>query len=286
MQRLMVRMVYPSGTRPDDFLQPPGEAALMAADSVSWRVFGNPVAMLVGGIAAVLLELAEPRVRSGVWDHTAFRKFPLPRMQRTGYAAMMTVFGPRSRTEAMIERINAGHARIAGQTPAGVAYRADDVELLTWVHATATFGFLQAYVGCVRPLDAADRDLFYAENQLSARLYGARSPPGSEREMEALVEHMRPQLEPSAIVLEFLAIMRTVPLLPAPLRAVQTLAVKAAVHTLPADIRERLGLAGAPWRVAPWQWRLLRVLGRAADHLRLTTLPAQLARRRLAMRPA
>ena len=283
MQRLMLSMVYPAGTRPDDFLQPPGEAALMAADSVSWRVFGNPVAMLVGGIAAVLLELAEPRVRTGVWEHTTFRDFPLPRMQRTGYAAMMTVFGPRSRTEAMIERINVGHARIAGQTPAGVAYRADDVELLTWVHATATFGFVQAYVGCVRSLDAAARDQFYAENQLSARLYGAQSPPGSERELQALFDRMRPQLEPSAIVLEFLAIVRKMPLLPAPLRAVQALVVKAAVQTLPADIRAHLGLAGAPWRVAPWQWRLLRALGRVADNLRLPTLPAQLARRRLAM---
>ena len=61
----MARLVYPPGTQPADFLQPPGEAALLAADSVSWRVFANPVALLVGGVAAVLLELAEPRVRSG-----------------------------------------------------------------------------------------------------------------------------------------------------------------------------------------------------------------------------
>ena len=282
LQRRLARLVYPPGTQPDDFLQPPGEAALLDADSVSWRVFRNPVALLVGGIAAVLLELAEPRVRSGVWDHTTFRELPLPRMQRTGYATMMTVFGARSRAEAMIRRINAGHARIDGRTPAGVPYRADDVELLSWVHATATFGFLQGYLYCVRPLSVAERDAFYAENQVAARLYGVQAPPGSERELEALLEHMGPQLEPSAIVREFLAIMRTVPLLPRPLRPLQALLVRAAVQTLPADIRARLGLAGAPWHVAPWQWRLLRALGRAADHLSLPTLPAQLARRRLA----
>ena len=283
LQRRLAGLIYPAGTQPDDFLQPPGEAALLAADSVSWRIFRNPVALLVGGIAAVLLELAEPRVRSGVWDHTAFREFPLPRMQRTGYAAMMTVFGARSRTEAMIRRINAGHARIEGETPAGVPYRADDVELLTWVHATATFGFLQGYIGCVRPLGIAERDAFYAENQAAARLYGVRSPPASERELEALFDGMQAQLEPSAIVLEFLAIMRTVPLLPAALRAVQGLLIKAAVQTLPAEIRTRLGLADAAWRVAPWQWRLMRALGRAAEHLSLPTLPAQLARKRLEM---
>lgn len=282
LQDRLARLIYPPGTQPGDFLQPPGEAALLAAGSVSWRVFANPVALLVGGVAAVLLELAEPRVRSGVWEHTSFRTAPLPRLQRTGYATMLTAFGARSRTEAMIRGINAGHARIAGRTPAGVAYRADDVELLTWVHATAMFGFLQGYALCVRPLQATKRDAFFAENQVSARLYGVASPPGSEHEFEALVERMRPLLEPSPIVLEFLGIMRTVPLLPAPLRPLQGLLLRAAVQSLPVDIRERLGLAGAPWRLAPWQWRLVRLLGRAADHLSLPTLPSQLARRRLA----
>jgi uncharacterized protein (DUF2236 family) len=285
LQGRLASLVYPPGTQPADFLQPPGEAALLDAGSVSWRVFANPVALLVGGVAAVLLELAEPRVRSGVWEHTTFRSAPLPRLQRTGYAAMLTVFGARSRTEAMIRGINAGHARIAGRTPAGAPYRADDVELLTWVHATATFGFLQGYVRCVRPLDAARRDAFYAENQASARLYGVASPPGSERDLQALFDRMRPLLKPSDIVLEFLAIMRAMPLLPGPLRPLQGLLLRAAVQALPDDVRVRLALDGAPWRLARWQWWIVRALGRAADHLSLPTLPAQLARHRLAATP-
>ena len=285
LQRRMAELVYPPGTQASDFLQPAGEAALLAADSVSWHVFRNPVALLVGGVTAVLLELAEPRVRTGVWEHTTFRERPLLRLQRTGYAAMMTVFGARSRTTAMIGRINAGHARIGGRTPAGTAYNASDVELLTWVHATATFGFLQAYVTAVRPLDVARRDQFYAENQAAARLYGVQAPPASERELEALFERMRPQLEPSGIVLEFLAIMQRVPLLPTPLRGVQSLLIRAAVLNLPQPLRELLGLDGAAWRLAPWQRALVRALGRAADHLTLPSLPAMLARQRLALRP-
>jgi len=284
LQRRIAKLVYPPGTSTSDFLQPAGEAALLAADSLSWRVFNNPVAMFVGGVTAVLLELAEPRVRSGVWEHTTFRQQPLPRLQRTGYAAMMTVFGARSRTEAMIGRINAGHARIGGHTPAGAGYNANDVDLLTWVHATATFGFLQAYASCVRPIAARDRDAFYAENQPSARLYGVQAPPATERELESLFEQMRPLLEPSAIVLEFLAIMQAIPLLPAPLRGVQALLIAAAVQNLPTDIRDRLGLDGATWRVRPWQWALLRTLGRIADRLTLPSLPAMLARQRLEMR--
>ena len=80
-----------------DFLTPPGEAALCAPDSISWRVFKNPVALAVGGVAAVLLEFADPRVRDGVWQNSSFPTDPLLRMQRTGRAAMATVYGARSR---------------------------------------------------------------------------------------------------------------------------------------------------------------------------------------------
>ena len=35
LQGRLARLVYPPGTQPGDFLQPAGEAALLAADSVS-----------------------------------------------------------------------------------------------------------------------------------------------------------------------------------------------------------------------------------------------------------
>ena len=40
---------------------------------MSWRVFKNPLSLFIGGITAVIMELAEPRVRTGVWEHTTFR---------------------------------------------------------------------------------------------------------------------------------------------------------------------------------------------------------------------
>ena len=43
-----------------DFSPPVGEAALVPADSVSWRVFKNPLSLFIGGVAAVIMELAEP----------------------------------------------------------------------------------------------------------------------------------------------------------------------------------------------------------------------------------
>jgi uncharacterized protein (DUF2236 family) len=127
-----------------DFLRPAGEAALVSPDSVSWRVCKNPLSLFIGGVAAVIMELAEPRVRTGVWEHTTFRIDPIRRLRRTGLAAMVTVYGARGTAEVMIARIRRMHDRIAGSTPAGKAYRANGPGLLNWVQSTA-HGFLQAY---------------------------------------------------------------------------------------------------------------------------------------------
>ena len=79
-----------------DFSKPPGEASLLAPDSLQWRIFKNPIAMAVGGVAAVLLEFADARIRSGVWDHSIYKTDPIGRSQRTGMAAMVGVYGPAS----------------------------------------------------------------------------------------------------------------------------------------------------------------------------------------------
>ena len=133
-----------------DFSRPTGEPALVSPNSVSWRVFKNPVSLFIGGVTAVIMELAEPRVRTGVWEHTTFRVDPIRRLRRTGLAAMVTVYGARSTAEAMIAGVRRMHDRVAGTTPSGEAYRANDPELLNWVHGTAAYGFVQAYHTYVR----------------------------------------------------------------------------------------------------------------------------------------
>jgi hypothetical protein len=67
-----------------DFSQPAGEVALVSPDSVSWRMFKNPLSLFIGGVTAVIMELAEPRVRTGVWEHTSFRLDLIRRLRRTG----------------------------------------------------------------------------------------------------------------------------------------------------------------------------------------------------------
>ncbi len=284
LEALLRDRLSPPGARAEDFDMPPLAPALSAADSVAWQVFKNPVSVFVGGVAAVILELAEPRVRTGVWEHTSFRTQPLARMQRTAWATMMTVYGPRERACAMIAAVNQRHAAIAGHTPRGTPYRATDDALLAWVQATALFGFLEAYDRTVRPLRPDERDAFYADGAAAARLYGVAAPPARDADVVALFDRMRPSLEPSPIVLEFLDIMVRLPALPWFARPAQRWLVLAAVDCLPAWTRERLGLVGPAWTPTRWQRALVRRFARAADRLALATHPAVRASRRMGLR--
>jgi uncharacterized protein (DUF2236 family) len=265
-----------------DFATPVGEPALAPSDGVAWQVMKNPVALFVGGVSAVLLELAEPRVRSGVWDHTTFRTDPLARMERTGLAAMVTVYGARSTADRMIAGVRRLHERVSGSTPDGVPYRATDPELLDWVHATASFGFLEAYRVYVRSLGDAECDRFYAEGVAAARRYGAFGTPTSHAELEAQLDAMRPKLERSAIVLEFLDIMQRTPIFPWPLGSLQWMLVRAGVELLPSRVRAILELDGR-YGLGALERPVVCLLGQVADGIVVPSSPAVQACRRLGL---
>jgi uncharacterized protein (DUF2236 family) len=280
MLNIVQDLMRPPAGMAFDFSRPAGEPALAPAGGVSWRIFTNPVSLFIGGVAAVLLELAEPSVRSGVWDHSSFQRDPETRLRRTGVAAMMTVYGPRSEAEQLIARVVRMHGHVTGTTPDGTAYRANDPRLLDWVQATATFGFAEAYHRYVRPLSAADKDLAFAEAEPAARLYGATGAPRSWTAWEAMLAATAPGLEGSEIIADFMRIIGEAPILPAPLRPLQRLLLRAAVEMTPEPVRSLPQLRGRGLRLG--EAKLVRALARTAASLPLGDTPAKQARRRLA----
>jgi uncharacterized protein (DUF2236 family) len=272
----------PKGLPSIDFSSPPGEPALAEPHSVSWRVFKNPIALFIGGTAAVILELAEPRVRAGVWNHTSFRTDPIDRLQRTGLAAMVTVYAARSVAEAMIAGIRRKHAKVTGRSENGDSYSASDPELLNWVEATAAYGFVEAYHRFVHPLSRPVRDRFYAEALPAAHLYGATKAPADEAEWRRLFATMLPRLQASPIILDFLEIMTCAPALPAAGRPLQALLIRTAVGLLPDEARARLGLDHEEG-LSSWQAAVVRTLAQAADRLVIETAPPAQASVRMSL---
>lgn len=265
-----------------DYAKPVGEPALMSPDSISWRIFKNPVTLFIGGVAAVLLELAEPSVRSGVWDHSSFRTDPVTRLRRTGAAAMMTVYGPRNAAEAMIARVVRMHGKVAGTTPGGIPYYANDPRLLDWVQATASFGFIEAYSRYAHRLTHQEKSLAFAEVAPAAHLYGALNAPASVGDWQRILDEFMPHLEPSPTAFEFIEIMRTTRILPGA-GPMQRVLIAAAVDLLPPAARERLELHdhGLSWGAGP----IIAAIAKLADKMPIRSAPPAQASIRLG-RPA
>lgn len=265
-----------------DYARPAGEPAFLPPDSVHWRVYKNPVALAVGGVAAVLLEFADARIRSGVWDHSTYKADPIGRSRRTGIAAMVGVYGPQSAARRVIQGVNNMHAGVVGATPAGEPYRALEPDLLDWVGATAGYGFLNAYDRFVSPLTEADKTRFYEEAAPVARLYGVRRSPKSTADFLSMMHALADRFEPHAIVDEFLAIIqsgRAAPGLPGPLH--RALA-RASVSLLPPLVQNRLGL-GRAYDLSVADRLTLKAAGKLADKIGLPTSPPCQASLRLGL---
>lgn len=210
--------------------------------SVAWRIYKNQIALAIGGVAAVLMEFADPRIRSGVWDHSIYPVDPIGRSQRTGHAAMIGVYGPADAARRVIAGVGRMHAKVSGQTPGGIAYAATDPELVDWVSATAAYGFLTAYHTFVAPVSEGDQNRFFREGEAVAVLYGVQNKPSCLADFFAMMENLAPGFEPHPINREFLDIIQSGKAAPNVPRFLHRALARAAVSILPPLIRERLEL--------------------------------------------
>ena len=87
------------------------------------------------------------------------------------------------------------------------------------------------------------------------------------------------RLERSDIVFEFLAIMRSTPILPMPLRPIQHLLVRAAIDLTPRWLRTILELNELGLHA--WEAEVVRQVGAFVDRIVLETNPAVQACRRM-----
>lgn len=238
-------MTKPAAAKPIpafDYSQPPGAAALMGPGAVAWRIYKNQIALAIGGVAAVLMEFADPRIRSGVWDHSIYPVDPIGRSQRTGHAAMIGVFGPADAARRLIAGVGRMHAKVAGTTPGGIAYTALDPELVDWVSATAGYGFLTAYHTFVAPVSDADQNRFFREGGAVAELYGVQNKLTCRADFFVMMDKLAPGFEPHPINREFLDIIQSGKAAPTVPRFLHRALARAAVSILPPLIRERLEL--------------------------------------------
>src|SRR5256885_8630678 len=111
-----------------------GDPGLFGPDSVTWRVHAAP-SMLIGGLRALLVQALHPLAMAGVHQHSDYRDNPWGRLRRTSEYVLITTYGDTETAARAGAVVRAVHRRISGVDPVtGRAYRADDPELLAWIH--------------------------------------------------------------------------------------------------------------------------------------------------------
>ena len=208
--------------------------ALLPPDSVAWRVHGDVTTMMVGGIAALLVEMLHPLALGGVWDHSNVAADMPGRLRRTARFIATTTFGHRETATAAIDRVRGIHAQVRGTLPDGTAYRADDPALLAWIHVAGSLCFLDGWRRYGEPrMSLADQDRYFAEVAMMARALGADPVPETRAEAEALVERFRPELRVDERTHAFRKLVLEAPAASLGELPVQRLMMTAAVDLMP-----------------------------------------------------
>ena len=152
--------------------------SLFRSSSVFWRV-NREIAVGLAGPRAVLMQIAHPLVAAGVANHSRYREARFGRLYRTALAAASITFCSENLALRAIRSIDRKHQKVhgvlrekAGVFPAGTLYDANDPELKLWVLATITDSTLLVYELFVKPLSMTEREEFYRDSLLLAKLFG------------------------------------------------------------------------------------------------------------------
>lgn len=213
LRNRIVHVISPEADFGVDYDQPLGDPGLFGPQSATWKMHADFPGMMAGGLCALMLQTLHPRALAGVWDHSSFREDALERLRRTTLFVGATSYAPRADAERLIEHVDRVHDRIHGATADGQVYSAHDPDLLTWVHCTQVYGFLNGYLVYRRPdVPGHEQDRYLDEYRRVAEMLGARNVPASRAQLQDYFESVQDELRFDARARATLAVLDEIPL--------------------------------------------------------------------------
>ncbi|GGB64493.1 oxygenase MpaB family protein [Blastomonas aquatica] len=228
------------------------DEGLFGPNSVCWQVHGDVTAMMIGGIASLLLQMLEPRVLAGVWDHSVFRQDMRGRLRRTAAFLARTTYGDKAQALGEIARIRRVHDYVHGTLPDGTPYHANDPEALAWVHVTESLCFVESFIRYRKPhMSMRDRDRYFDEMAQVGVLLGADPVPRTYRAAQTFVRDARPRLRFDERTREIADLLLHQPASSPALAPFHHMTMQAGVDLLPGWARSMHGLSiSLPARLA------------------------------------
>ena len=245
---------------------------IFGPDSEIWRI-NRYASGLIFGPAAVLLQIAHPRVAQGVSEHSNFRNDALGRLRRTLSSVNAIAFGTQAEAERMRQRMTAVHHRVQGDTIEGIPgpkrYSAFEPDLLLWVLATLIDASFKGYEFVWGSLTLQRRERFYQDFRRFGTYFGLAEKEGPQNYAE-FTDYFQAVLTSGLLGSHPLsaevaaAVVR--PLAPSRDRWLGKLVDFLPIETVSPSLRERLELTSTPWtrcrmvmlrKLAPLAFRIL-----------------------------
>ncbi|GAA1701323.1 oxygenase MpaB family protein [Microcella alkalica] len=243
--------------------------------SAVWAVH-NGTPTIVAGIRALLMQTLHPGAMAGVHDHSRYQQDPLGRLAGTVRWVLTTTFADRAQAEAGCAWVSRLHERVrgeyAGADGAPRDYRADDADLIGWVHCVFADAFIGSHETWGGPVPGGS-DQYVREWAIAGELMGMTDPPRSRAELDAAIASYIPVLRRDERVDDAVRWLRS-PQLGRAVGPAYRILFAGAVASLPDRYRRMLGLR-RPWWPAITATRLMlagtrAVLGTESSSMRFT----------------
>lgn len=253
------------------------DVGLYGPGSITWRL-RQDATYNVAGLRALLIQALHPVAMAAVDQHSNYRHDAWGRSERTSRYQLTTTFSSTTAAEAAAATIRRIHSHIAGVDPVTDRhYRADDQDLLLWVHNAQVESELATWNTFHRPLDGSDADRFITEQVASAKLIGIdpKSVPTTQADLADYMSAAPTRMTPAARAFGQSLLTATMPITVRPLWFQHLIAT---VTALPDPVREEYGFPH--WIPTGCVSRALQRLSFRATHLTFAALPSVRASRR------
>ena len=222
----------------------PADAGLFGPRSLVWRVHRDRTFPLAG-MRSLMIQALHPLAMAGVADHSDWRRDPFGRLAATSGYVLTVTYGDTAAANAAAARVRAVHTHVRGTDGVtGLAYSAEDPDLLLWVHAGMVDSIVHVVQRYGRGLDAAEADRYVAEMVPFAEIVGvpAERVPASVNALRTYIESVDlRQATPAAR--DAIGVVLDPPTLAADLRDLWHDLGQVAIGTLPGWAREMYGFA-------------------------------------------
>ncbi len=152
-------------------------AGFFGPGSITWQINRDSVTY-IGGLRALLMQIAHPKVAQGVADHSNYKEDPFGRLFRTFDTVHDLVFGDRETAMTAATRLHSVHQRVGGTLAEPVPwphtrkYAANDPELLRWVYATLVDSAMVTHRLLLPDLEPHEWERYYQESKIFGQLCG------------------------------------------------------------------------------------------------------------------